>query len=165
MKIDSLEKIAQNLNNSQVLFLVVGGLAVNAHGYVRPTKDIDLVIQLTPENLDAALPALAAAGYRPYQHVDAADLSNPSKRKEWRESKGMVVLKFWSDAHPETPVDVFIEEPFDFHTEYARSKPQSISDTCEVRIVALGTLLKLKETAARPRDLDDIETLKQLHGL
>jgi len=40
-------------NEAGVRFLVAGGLAVNAHGYVRFTKDADLVIDLTAENIRA----------------------------------------------------------------------------------------------------------------
>lgn len=165
MKLSSLETIARSLNAAGVEYLVVGGLAVNAHGFVRPTKDIDLVIRLTDSNLSNALPALEGAGYRPYQHVQASDLANPVQREKWQTEKGMVVLKFWSDSHPETPLDVFVEEPFDFSKEYARAKPQTVAENCEVNVVALGTLLRLKRKAGRARDLIDIEQLEQLHGL
>lgn len=165
MKTDSLETIARTLNRADVHYLLVGGLAVNAHGYVRPTKDVDLVIHLEESNLKRALVALADAGYQPYQHVDAKGLANPEQRRQWREDKGMVVLKFWSDEHPETPLDVFIEEPFDFLKEYARSRPQDLAEDCQIKVVALGTLLSLKRAANRPRDLIDIEHLNELHGL
>ena len=32
-------------------YLVAGGLAVNAHGFLRFTKDVDLVIELVPDNI------------------------------------------------------------------------------------------------------------------
>jgi hypothetical protein len=165
MELQSLEKIVGALNGAQVRYLIVGGLAVNAHGFVRPTKDVDLVIQLDYENIQAALTALATIDYHPFQPVTAKDMANPEKRREWRESKGMIVLKLWSDLHRETPVDVFIEEPFDFNREYARAKPQQLSDTLEAPTVALGTLLKMKAEAGRPRDQEDISALKELHGL
>lgn len=42
-----------------VRYLVAGGLAVNAHGYVRFTADIDLVIALDADNIISAFAALA----------------------------------------------------------------------------------------------------------
>jgi predicted nucleotidyltransferase len=38
----------QLLNERQVSYLIVGGFAVIAHGYVRSTKDIDLWVDLDP---------------------------------------------------------------------------------------------------------------------
>ncbi|MDZ4788806.1 MAG: hypothetical protein SH807_07695 [Blastochloris sp.] len=43
MKLLSLDIVIQTLNQAQVRYLIVGGLAVNAHGYVRTTMDVDLV--------------------------------------------------------------------------------------------------------------------------
>ena len=53
------------LEEQGVRYLVTGGLAVNAHGYLRFTKDVDLVIHLVPESIVAAFRALASLGYRP----------------------------------------------------------------------------------------------------
>lgn len=46
------------LNGSRVKYLIVGGLAVIAHGYERLTKDVDLVIGLEPGNISRGLRAL-----------------------------------------------------------------------------------------------------------
>ena len=47
------------LANSQVEFLVVGGLAATAHGSARLTKDLDIVYRRTPENVTRLVRALA----------------------------------------------------------------------------------------------------------
>lgn len=165
MKRDSVAAIIRALNQAKVEYLLVGGLAVNAWNFVRPTKDVDLVIRLRTENLARALPALECIGYRPHQHVSAAGLSDPLQRKQWREQKGMLVLKMWSDAHLETPLDIFIEEPFDFLKEYARALPHQIEPGLEAPVVTLGTLLKMKKSAGRPQDREDVRALEDLYGL
>ncbi len=43
MKLDSVEKIFKALDSSSVRCLVAGRLTVNAHGYLRFTKDMDFV--------------------------------------------------------------------------------------------------------------------------
>lgn len=48
MKLSSVEAIVGALEKAGVRYLVAGGLAVVAHGYLRFTKDIDLVVQLFP---------------------------------------------------------------------------------------------------------------------
>lgn len=165
MKLDSFQEVIRVLNEAKVAYLLVGGLAVNAWNFVRPTKDIDLVIGLGHDNLQRALTALDAIGYRPAQPVTAAEMADPERRRLWRESKGMVVLKMWSDHHRETPLDIFIEEPFDFNKEYARAKPHEIAEGIEAPVVTLGALLRMKEAAGRPQDLEDIRALTDLYGL
>ena len=51
MKLKSVRAVIEALNGAQVRYLVVGGLAVVAHGYLRFTNAVDLVIQLQPDNM------------------------------------------------------------------------------------------------------------------
>lgn len=46
---DRFEPIFEALNATGVRYVVVGGVAVNLHGHQRLTKDLDLVIELVPE--------------------------------------------------------------------------------------------------------------------
>jgi len=46
MEVRSVEAIVRALNTAEVEYLIVGGLAVNVHGYERLTQDVDLVIGL-----------------------------------------------------------------------------------------------------------------------
>jgi hypothetical protein len=65
MKVASFEAVARALNDANVPFIVVEGLAVNAHGYGRLTWDVDLVIRLLPDAVRRAFGALASLGYQP----------------------------------------------------------------------------------------------------
>ncbi|GEM_PF-1011828 len=40
MEVHSIETIVRMLNDAKVKYLIVGGLAVNAHGFVRLTRDV-----------------------------------------------------------------------------------------------------------------------------
>lgn len=51
MKLASFEAIVRARNTAGVRYLIAGGLAVNAHGYVRFTKDVDIVIALDADNI------------------------------------------------------------------------------------------------------------------
>ena len=64
MEVRSIETIVKALNAAKVQYLIVGGLAVNAHGYERFTKDVDLVIGLERENIIRGLRALLGVGYQ-----------------------------------------------------------------------------------------------------
>jgi hypothetical protein len=157
--------IAAALTQAQVPFLVVGGLAVIEHGYGRNTYDVDLVIPLTPDLIEQAFRALEQIGYRPSVPITAAQFADASVRRRLLEEKDMKVLNFWSDEHRETPLDVFVTEPFDFATEYERAIERQVAPSLTVRIVSLDTLFAMKRDAKRPKDLADIDELSLLHGL
>ena len=72
MRLMSFTAIVTALQDAGVRYLVAGGLAVNAHGYLRFTKDIDIVVQLVPENIERAFAALTSAGYKPSVPITAA---------------------------------------------------------------------------------------------
>lgn len=161
MKLDSFDAIVRALDAAQVRYLVAGGLAVNAHGYLRFTRDVDLVIQLVPDNVVSAFRALQSIGYQPLVPVTAAEFADAAKRAEWIRDKGMTVLNFWCDAHRDTPIDVFVTEPFAFDDEYARALVKPLGGIA-VRFVSIPSLIRMKEAAGRTQDKIDIEYLKKL---
>jgi hypothetical protein len=163
VRVTSLEAITRALNDRGVPFLVVGGLAVNAHGYGRMTHDVDLVIKLTDAHVRGAFAALAGLGYRPRVPVTAEGFADSAQRARWIADKGMMVLNFHSDDHHETPVDLFVREPFDFDEEYEHALMEQLAPDVPVRILRLKALLRLKRDAARPQDLADVAELELLH--
>lgn len=165
MQVHSVEAIVRALNDAQVQYLIVGGLAVNAHGFERATKDVDLVIGLQRDNIIRGLKALLAIGYQISIPVTPEDFADASRREAWRRDKGMVVLKLWSDAHRRTPIDVFVYEPFDFSLELGRVKKELVADELSAPIVSYDTLLAMKRQAGRPQDLVDIESLEEIRKI
>jgi hypothetical protein len=163
VRVTSLEAITRALNDHGVPFLVVGGLAVNAHGYGRMTHDVDLVIKLTEEHVRGAFAALASLGYRPRVPVTVEGFADSAQRARWIAEKGMMVLNFQSHDHHETPVDLFVREPFDFDDEYRHALVEPLAPGVPVRILRLEALLRLKRDAARPQDLADVAELELLH--
>jgi hypothetical protein len=113
MKLASFEAVVTALEGAGVRYLVAGGLAVNAHGYLRFTHDVDLVIQLRPDNIIPAFLALASLGYQPRVPVTAEQFADETQRRQWISEKGMLVLNFHSDRHRETPLAVFVSDPDD----------------------------------------------------
>ncbi len=61
----SVETIFRRLNEAGVRYVVVGGFAVVVHGYARFTADIDLMLDLSEENVQSALRVLKSEGYAP----------------------------------------------------------------------------------------------------
>lgn len=160
MKLASLEAIIAALDQHKVRYLIAGGLAVSAHGYIRFTQDVDLVIALDPANILRAFEMLGTLGYKPLVPITAEQFANAELRHEWIRDKSMKVLNFYSDRHRETTVDIFVAEPFDFEREYSVAMQGELAPGLSVRFVSLPTLIAMKEEANRPRDLDDIQHLR-----
>ena len=162
MEVRSVEAIVKSLNGARVKYLIVGGVAVVAHGYERLTKDLDLVIGLERENIVRGLRALMAIGYHMKIPVTPEQFADPGLREKWRREKNMVVLQLWSDLHRRTPVDVFVYEPFDFAKEWKRALRRPVFGNELATIVGYSALLKLKKFAGRKQDLADVEKLRKL---
>lgn len=144
-------------------YLVVGGVAVVLHGHLRTTADLDLVVQLAPENARRAISALAALGFQPKAPVPAEAFADPAARKSWIDDKGMTVFSLWSDRLPGTEVDLFVQEPLPFEEAYARAVRVAL-DTTTATVVSLQDLIALKRASGRPIDLADVEALLAIDG-
>jgi len=157
------EPVLKALNDAGVRYLVVGGVAVVLHGYLRATGDLDLVVELSPDNLGRALDALERPGFQPRPPVPLRSFADPEIRRSWIETKNLQVFSLW---HPELPgfeVDLFVEEPFDFDHVWERRVDVSLADT-SAPVVCLEDLLVLKRAAGRARDLEDVAALESLLG-
>ena len=160
MKAASATAIFNALNVHRVRYLVAGGIAVNAYGYLRFTKDIDFVVELVPNNIAKAFAALDSLGYRPNIPITSEQFADPQSRRVWIEQKEMKVLQFWSDQHPETPIDLFIDVPFDFEAELTAATWKELEGVGNIPVVTLPTLVHLKRAANRQQDRIDLENLR-----
>jgi len=165
MEIRSVEAIVRVLNDEDVQYIVVGGLAVNMHGYERFTQDVDLVIGLEHHNILRGLRALVRIGYSPAIPITPEEFADPENRRRWRRDKNMIVLKLWSDIHRRTPIDVFVYHPFDFEKEYSSIKRVEFAEGPGIPFVSRDTLLAMKRLAGRPQDLADIAALEEIREI
>jgi hypothetical protein len=156
--VTQVDSIFRALNEAQVRYLVVGGVAVIAHGYVRFTKDLDLVIGLEPENVARALAALESIRYRPLVPVPQLAFADPIQRERWITEKHMIVFQMLDIDEPRTRLDIFVREPFDFANEYAQAFWQEYRGQ-NVPFVRRDALFKMKLDAGRPQDLVDIDQI------
>lgn len=162
MKLKTIEAIFKSLNDENVRYLVAGGLAVVAHGYLRFTADIDLILDMDQKNLQQAMIVFDSLGYRPRPPVALEDFADPEKRKSWIREKGLTVFSLWSSDHPATEIDLFVEEQISFKEAYKASIRLKVSEGIEATVIGLDDLITLKKRAGRTRDLDDIEKLSDL---
>ena len=162
MQRKSVSALVQALNAADVRYLLVGGLAVVAHGYVRFTADVDVVLDLQDNNVRRASAALAGLGYRPRAPVALEDFIDPANRAAWVRDKGLTVFSLYSAEHPATEVDLFVEAPFNFDEAYARAVRMELAPEVVATFVGLDDLLALKRRTGRSQDALDIQQLMAL---
>jgi len=157
---ESVESIFRALNDASVRYLVAGGLAVVAHGYLRLTADVDLILNLEETNVRRALAALAALGFRPRAPVPAEQFADPAIRRRWISEKGLTVFTMSSPLHEATEVDLFVESPLDFDSAYKSAYRVEVAPGVPATFIGFDDLVALKKRAGRPQDLADIDQLK-----
>jgi hypothetical protein len=165
MRVSHLEAIFRALNDVQAEYIVVEGVAVIAHGHMRTTNDLDLVLNLSSDRLPAALHALTSTGLRPRIPVNILEFADARSRARWQQEKGMVVFNLFHLDNPEIVVDIFISEPFDFASEYTQAKLQEFAPGVFVPVVSLSRLIAMKKEVGRSQDLIDVEKLTILQSI
>jgi predicted nucleotidyltransferase len=148
-------QIVAALNDAKVDYVVVGGMAVILHGYLRATADLDLVIGLAPANCKRGLQALANIGFSPRLPVAIEEFADPRKREEWIEQRNMLVFQLWDPTNPLRSLDVFVKEPIAFGALLRDAVSKDI-DGIPVRVASIEHLIEMKQAAGCPRDLEDI---------
>jgi hypothetical protein len=141
----TLERLAHRLDQEGISYAVIGGMALNVHGYVRVTRDVDVL--LTPAGLEAFARLCVGRGY-----VAAF----PGARKAF------------VDAESRVPIEVVTagEYPGDGKPK-AVAFPDPATSSVEIdgiRVVPLPTLIELKLASGlsaghRLRDLADVQDL------
>jgi len=152
------QPIIDALNRNDVRYVIVGGLAVVLHGYPRLTADLDLVVDLNPEEAERAIDTLLAIGLRPTAPVEAKQFADPVARAKWREERHMLVFSLWDPNDPLHQVDLFVENPIEFEQLWARSLLVDLAGTM-ARIASIPDLIEMKKVAAGPQDMADVEAL------
>ncbi len=156
------EPVIDALDEVGARYVIVGGTAVVLHGYARLTADLDLVIDLEPARALEAVRALSAIGLRPIAPIEAGGIADPATRRGWIEDKGMTVLTLHDPGEPLLRVDLFTDEVVPFEDLLARSEEFRVGVT-KMRVASIPDLIAMKRLAGRPRDLEDIEALEEIH--
>ena len=157
----SVVGIVRALEESGARYLIVGGLAVNAHGYHRLTVDVDIVLDMDEENLRRATAALAAIGWRPLAPVPIEQFADAERRREWVRAKGLIVFTLHNPTDLATNLDLFVEAPFDFAAAFARALRAEIAAGESAWFVGFEDLVALKRAAGRSQDLADVDQLQE----
>jgi len=139
------------LHQNDVRYIMVGGFAINLHGYTRTTKDIDIWIEDTLENRKRLRKALKEQGSGDYEPIER-----------------MQFVPGWTNFQLNMGfiLDVMVSvkglEAIGFEECFKYSVIAEIEGV-PVRFLHYNHLITCKQAAGRPRDLSDIEELEKIH--
>jgi hypothetical protein len=137
---------------NKVKYLVIGGFAVNRHGYKRTTGDLDIYLQDTIENRQNLIVALEEIGYGRFDML--LDVPIVAGYCEILMDNGMY-------ADLMTEVKGLKQVDFDEHFEMATV--DIVNDT-PVRFLHYNHLIENKKAVGRNKDLLDIEELEKINS-
>ena len=140
-----IESLLRSLNAHEVRYVVIGAAAFPVHGYARATLDVDVFIDAGEENARRTWAALRDFGY------DVTDLSIEALR-----TKKILIRQYLveTDVHP------FVVGAT-FEDVWAHRVEGQVGETT-AWFASLDDLIKMKEAAGRPKDLEDLRVLRKL---
>ena len=159
------EGLLRAMSEVELRYVVVGGLAVNAHGVIRATKDVDICPETERTNL-ARLAALLRdldavqvgmedfdAAEMPFDPTNVDDLAQGGNFRVATRLGNLDIMQWLSGvpgdlAYPTLAADAILVELSGF----------------EVRVCSLEQLRAMKRAAGRPQDLQDLADLAIAHG-
>ena len=133
------------LNKAGVDYILVGGWAVNLHGYVRATVDLDVWICANAENAKKVYEALSDFG-APVSGMTPKDF----------EEDGMI---FQIGVAP-CRIDVITRISGVEYCDAVKRAQSRIVEGLPVRVISLDDLITNKKSSARPKDLLDVRQLE-----
>ncbi|HEY2052603.1 MAG TPA: hypothetical protein VGH14_01560 [Solirubrobacterales bacterium] len=150
--------ILRELTEAGVDFFLIGGIAVGYHGYVRATKDVDVV----PSPEASNLARLATALSRLDAVVDGAEEFSPDELPDPLDPVALGTGGNWVLTTRLGRLDImqWIGD-IGLWAEMSRDAiPDEIAGIT-IKVVNYQDLVRLKELAGRPEDLADLERLRE----
>ena len=147
------EIILRTLFDHDVDYVLVGGLAVQTHGHVRTTIDVDLIPAPAPANLERLAAALTALG---------AAVVNPGAEGTPITARMLPRATLWQFATRHGAIDVLHDAPGAPAYETLRRRALDVR-LGDLRLAVAGRddLISMKRASGRPVDLDDLAALAE----
>jgi len=153
--------LLQSLSDEHVQYVLVGGLAVQLHGFLRSTFDIDLVLAMNDENLVRFIAVAKQYGLVPVIPVTIDSLRNASQIDQWHREKGMLAFALREPHIGGNVVDVLVRPEVPFDKLMVNAIAGELFSR-QVWIASIDDLLTMKRSANRPKDQLDVVALEKI---
>jgi hypothetical protein len=148
-----VERIFTTLDTHDVDYVVVGGIAVQVHGHVRMTNDLDLIPSPTPDNLKRLAAALRALHAR---------VLNPGSEHLQIDARMLPRATLWQLSTAHGDIDILHDAPGAAPFPQLRARALTIPlGNLTIPVAGRDDLIKMKSASGRPTDLADIAALTE----
>lgn len=147
------EEIFAVLHRHGVEYVVIGGLAVQVHGHVRMTNDVDLMPSPAPVNLRRLADALTELGAR---------VLNPGSEHLEVSARMLPRAALWQFSTRAGDVDVLHAAPG--AAPWAKLRERALTVALGAHVIPIAgrdDLIRMKRARGRPIDLADIAALTE----
>lgn len=148
---DDVKDLFRSLNNHQVKYMLVGGMALAMHGYIRATQDLDLWLRVDADNKTKLIAALSENNV-----AGAAYLNDVPLLFGW---SSVTVGKRGFTLDMGHALKAF--GAVDFDACYDRAVDAAFDDV-RFKVIHLNDLITEKLATGRPKDLGDAEELQKI---
>lgn len=142
----------QILNKHSVKYILVGGLAVNFHGFSRSTGDVDLWLDESEENRRKFVSALKE------KNIEGCEtfLTSPFL-------PGFAEIMLDNGVYIDLMSELQFFKQDSFNDCYQFADKLKVNDSIELNVLQIKTLIEEKEKSSRLKDQEDAEQLKKLY--
>ncbi len=143
---DDFQDFLSALNEAEVAYVLVGGMAVVLHGYMRTTQAMNIFVERTKRNYFSIVKAFQVFKMPIFDMTESKFLSKDFD--VWSFGREPVRIDLMTDVK-----GITFEEAFTSSNVYEENG-------IAIRFLHLSTLIKAKRASGRYKDLDDIENLE-----
>lgn len=161
---DYILDLIRELVDNKVKFIVCGGVAVVLHGVERMTMDLDLSVDMNPENLERFLSVIQRNKMTPRAPLPAASILDKEILDTIVREKNAMVFTFIDNEKPYKQIDLFITDENNYDALVEQSEEMWINDECAFKVISAEKLIEMKKEIqpAREKDLFDIKVLTDI---
>jgi len=142
----------KHLCQQNVEFILVGGLAVNYHGFNRATGDVDVWINESIDNRKKFVSALTNYG------IEGSEVYLT-----------LPLIAGYSELMLDNGIRIDLMSALQFFDQnnfedcFKSANDFELAETVTIKVLHLNTLIKEKEQSQRPKDIIDADVLKKLY--
>ena len=141
------EELLVLLARNDVRFITVGGFACAFNGYVRPTEDVDILVDNSPKNLSTLLHVLSNYNEGCAKELNVNDFTD-------EEGAFRIIEKF--------PIDIFVKMSGSYYKDFEKHIKYRSIENHSIPFLDRPQLIRLKENSLREQDKMDVLKLKSL---
>ncbi len=157
------EEILREFQKEKIKYILVGGIALNLLGVERATHDMDILVEMTDDNLAKVVSILGNKGYKVKQPVDPMGIADKKIRADWIYNKNMKAFNFYKEDEMKE-VDIIIDSPVQY-SEARKNAVRIKSWPLTLPVISIKKLIKMKKDTGRAVDQLDVESLKKIEKL